>query len=663
MRRTGRGRSFVQWLLAALLCVGLSVGIWVATIWNNFAFHNGLIADDYLIPVAVLALLLVVLGVNPLLRRVAPRWCFSRQWLAVIAGVLFLTALPPSAGILRQLPFPLADAVARANTEVAMADAYEKLSPPPALFPDSLAYGADLPVIRPFLDELEPGAKIPWRAWIAPIAGWSGFVLPWFVMMVALAVMLAKYWQDTEKVPFPLLTIFQALVDVPADAAGKIPPIFRNRIFWIGCLSIFLLHGLGQSHRYFPSAIPEMPLSWNLRPYVTEVPWRYLPNWATNGRLFFTFIAVAFFLPNRTGFSIWSVQIFVAIYLMLGEAYFPPFRGDVIHDARTGTVLAFAAVVVWLARRHLLHVARCTFGRPAHPRDQAYRVAGWCFLAGCAGMLGWFLWVRVPVGYGLIFIGAAVMATLTLMRVVAETGLPLFMLDTGTFLSLLRLIPLSWRSLPAMYFGGQLSVWLGTGQRVCVGAVAAQALALNKEDDVPKHLKLGGLFMLVLTVALVCGWLLILVMSYHYSETPTGRPISEWGRMQFRKGEDLLRDTINGVNPAAPAEHLPALFTGVGVAIVLFNICQRFPRWPLHPIGLLAAGTWPMGQIWFNVFLGWLIRNLLIQYGGTKAYTVTRPFFIGVIMGELLALFLWSALAGALALNGLEYQSVDILPY
>jgi hypothetical protein len=353
----------------------------------------------------------------------------------------------------------------------------------------------------------------------------------------------------------------------------------------------------------------------------------------------------------------------MAVYFMIGTAYFPPFRSDVIFDVRAGTLIAFSLAIVWLARRHLLHVARCTFGRPVNPRDQAYRLAGRCFLVGCAGMLGWYVWVRVPVGYGLAFVGVAVMTTLTLMRVVAETGLPLFMLETWMFRGLLRLIPLSLRSLPAMYFGGHLSVWLGSGQRVCVGAVAMQAMAVDKDNDVPKHLKLGGLFFLVLAVALVCGWLLILAMSYHTPETPFGRPISWWGRAQFVPGEDLLRETISGVKPAVPAEHFPAILTGIVLATVLFMICQRFPAWPLHPIGLLGAATYPLGQIWPSVFLGWLVRNLLIKFGGTKAYTIARPFFIGVIMGELLALFLWSAIAGALALNGSEYHSVNIFPY
>lgn len=652
-----------RWLIALLVCAALCVWVWFATVWNNFAFRNGLIADDYLLPVATLALLVIVLGLNPILRRFAPGASFSRRWLAVMGGVLFMAALPPSAGILRQLAFPLGAAVQRANTEQPMAKAYEALDAPDVLYPDTLEYNADLPVAGPFIDELGPGETIRWEAWVGPILAWSGFVIPWYVMMVALAAIMSKYWQDEERVPFPLVMIFRSLVDVPDDPARRVPPIFKNRAFWIGCGIVFALHALAQGHRYFPGAVPEFPLRWQMGPYFRQVPWNYLGWWIKNGQLFFSFMAVAFFLSNRTSFSIWSIQVVTAGYMMIGRAYFPPFKGYSINDTRSGAVFAFALLVAWLGRRHMLHVARCMVRAVSTAQDRAYRLAGWCFAAGCAGMAVWFSWVDVPPVYALLFVVAAVLTALTLMRVVAETGLPLFFLGTDTFLRLLRLLPLGWRTLATMYFGGLLSTWLGSGQRVCVGAVAAQAMAINREDDVPKRVRLGGLFLVVLAVSLVGGWLVILLMGHHHSQTPCGRPVAWWGIRQFRPGEDLLLNTISGISPSSLSEHLPYLAFGGLLVVVLAQLCQMFPAWPLHPIGLLGAGTWCVAQIWPNVFLGWLIRNLLIKIGGTRAYNAARPFFIGVLMGELFALFLWSAISGALALNEMEFHSVNILPY
>lgn len=651
-----------RWL-AVLVCAALFVCIWIATIWNNFAFRNGLIADDYLLPVAVMALLIVVLGINPLLKLFAPRLSFSRRGLVVLCGVFFMAALPPSAGILRQLAFPLGEAVHRANTQQTIAEAYEALSPPSALYPDTLEYNADIPVVEPFIDELDPGESVPWHGWLAPIVSWSGLVIPWFVMMLALSVIMARYWQNEERVALPLLTIFRSLTDVPEDRTHKIPPIFKSRSFWIGCLAVFVLHSLVQGQRYYPGSVPCVPLRWNLALYFKEPPWNYLGWWMKHGQLYFSFLAVAFFLPNRTSFSIWFFQVILAFYVMIGRAYFAPYQGYGVTDMRTGSIIMFSLVVTWLARRHLGYVARSMFVRVRSPRDRAYRIAGWVFVVGCAGMFAWFIWVRVPVVYTVLFVVTAVMVTLTLMRVVAETGLPLFFFGTETFTSLLRLIPLGLRSLPGMYFGGLLASFLGSGQRVCVGAVATQALALDRDSDVPRHVRLGGLFLVVLVVSLICAWLLILYMSYHYSETPGGNPIAWWGRQQFRHGENLLLSTIQGGSPAELVRHVPYMFSGSMLVILLYNLCQMFPAWPLHPIGLLGAGTWCVAQIWPNIFLGWLIRNLLVKLGGTHVYIAARPLFIGMLMGELFALAAWSSVAGVLALNDMDYYPVNILPF
>lgn len=650
-------------ILAILICALLMLGIWVATIWNNFAFHNGLIADDYLMPVSTFALLIIILAINPLLRRYAPRFSFSRRWLCVICGVLFMAAMPPSAGILRQLVFPLGDAVNRANNDPTVAEAYEKLAPRQALYPDTLVFEAELPVIEPFLDELDEGETIPWKEWGKPIAAWSGIVIPWFAMMIALAAILSSYWLNKERVPFPLLTIFRSIIDVPEVGRRNTPAIFRDRIFWAGCAIVFILHAMSQAKQYFPTRIPAIPLDWRLWRYYTETPWRYLPGYFKHGRLFFTFMAVAFFLPNRTSLSIWLVQVVAAFYIMCGNAYFPPFEGHVIGDTRTGAAIAFSLVVLWLARHHLRHVGRCMVLPVNSKTDRAYRIAGWLFVFSCAAMFSWFLWVRVPAAYAAVFVIAAVLSALVLMRVVAETGLPLFFMSTPTFLNFLKMIPISMRSLSASYFGGIFSVWLGSGQRLCVGAAATQAMALDKDDDVPRHIKKAGLFMLVLVVSLVCAWLLILVMTYNNSETPDGRLIAWWGRQQFKPAENLLVDTVTGVRGLPFLEHLPGLLMGASLVILLYGLCHLVPWWPVHPVGLVGTGTWCVSQIWPNVFFGWLIKNALLKYGGSKAYTAAKPFFIGAVIGELLALFIWTGIALTLAANGLDYESVTILPY
>ena len=66
---------------------------------------------------------------------------------------------------------------------------------------------------------------------------------------------------------------------------------------------------------------------------------------------------------------------------------------------------------------------------------------------------------------------------------------------------------------------------------------------------------------------------------------------------------------------------------------------QRFLWWPLHPLGLPLSAVF--GSAFFSVFLGWLFKTAIVKYGGVKMYVTTRPFFIGVILGQFATSGVW----------------------
>ncbi len=77
--------------------------------------------------------------------------------------------------------------------------------------------------------------------------------------------------------------------------------------------------------------------------------------------------------------------------------------------------------------------------------------------------------------------------------------------------------------------------------------------------------------------------------------------------------------------------------------MALMTARRRFAWWPLHPIGLIVMGTWLMERVWFSFFLAWLIKGLLIKYGGFRLYTNAIPFFLGLILGQFAIAGLWVA--------------------
>jgi len=43
---------------------------------------------------------------------------------------------------------------------------------------------------------------------------------------------------------------------------------------------------------------------------------------------------------------------------------------------------------------------------------------------------------------------------------------------------------------------------------------------------------------------------------------------------------------------------------------------HRFFWWPFHPLGFVVAAGFNTSQIWFSAFIAWLLKAIILQYGG-----------------------------------------------
>ena len=88
-------------------------------------------------------------------------------------------------------------------------------------------------------------------------------------------------------------------------------------------------------------------------------------------------------------------------------------------------------------------------------------------------------------------------------------------------------------------------------------------------------------------------------------------------------------------NPSKSAEpHFGALSAGAVVMFVVTAMRARFYWWPIHSLGFLMANTWPARNLWFPFLLGWLIKVVVMKFGGGAMLRTVRNFFLGVIMAE-----------------------------
>ena len=98
----------------------------------------------------------------------------------------------------------------------------------------------------------------------------------------------------------------------------------------------------------------------------------------------------------------------------------------------------------------------------------------------------------------------------------------------------------------------------------------------------------------------------------------------------------------------APDETLIAEsgFMGIGFLLttVLMFFRMRFVWWPFHPAGFAISTSWGMHVTWSCLFMSWLIKWLILQYGGVVRHRKVAPFFLGLILGEFTIGSLWTIL-------------------
>ena len=85
----------------------------------------------------------------------------------------------------------------------------------------------------------------------------------------------------------------------------------------------------------------------------------------------------------------------------------------------------------------------------------------------------------------------------------------------------------------------------------------------------------------------------------------------------------------------------------IGLVLVLLFSAARlhFTWWPLHPMLFVTWNTPHMPHFAGSFFIGWVIKKLVIKYGGTGVYNKTRPFMVGIIAGEIFGAILPSIVA------------------
>lgn len=499
-----------------------------------------------------------------------------------------------------------------------------------------------------FLGQITAG-QIPWHAWTMMLTAWSIMLLLSYSLLFFLSLALRRQWTAHEALSFPLLQVPMQMVEFDHAHAGIHEARFwSNKGMWLGFALAAFANSLRGLNAHFPDW-PRIPIQESQPITFTEHPWNVIGT--LGGEIHLGGIGLAYLLPREISFSFWLFFLLTKFELVLctilgfpelvlqrdtyqGQPVFITFQG-------IGGWVAMGAILLWTARgslgkmcREALRQNRSEDGDPFSPR---FIVIG--FLVSFIALMGWCLFSGLSLKIALAFLGIYLLASLVLTRFVVETG---YVFSQLTFSSLewittaiFGTTAIGASDLTRLTFVNT-TLLRDARTNIMPGFMHTMKIAQELHLDRRQHrrLLLGVLAATALTLLVTLVVTLLTLYSagtlsvYHfYKDGPQG---------VFRGTAQILKE-----KPELQPNNIAWMGVGATLVCAMAFARSRFMWFPLHPMGFLLASGGSMGRWWFPYFAGWLIKSIVMKYGGSDAYRAARPFMLGLILGNIAAMVFW----------------------
>lgn len=474
------------------------------------------------------------------------------------------------------------------------------------------------------------GSGVPWQAWIVPIGFWSTYLLLTSAIWICLAGILRRIWIDQERLTFPIAAM-------PLEVMSPKENIFRKPLFWIGLGIPVALQSLLVFNNWWPS-IPAVQLKAFYLPVFTSPPWNAMPN---IGIGFYPMaIGLAYFVPSDVSLSCWVFAVAMRL-VYVGAAVFGVEAADTAasrfpfkEEQASGAWLALAGIVIWGARHHWRTVIATVSAREREAVQRMAIVAIGCSLA-CVGMMAS---VGIPVLAAAIVFAVYLAYALTGARVRAEAGAmwtfsPVGWFPHKTMTSILGANGLNDQALMA---GSHFNMihWDMRAQSL---PYVMEGLDIAERSGIRWRTVLALVAVFTIT-ALALGWWCTLSKLYSIGAS-TARADS-YALRKVQISFDEANRVATGAKGWDPQGVAAALFA-VGFTVILTWI-RRAGIPGLHPIGYVLCNTLIMGAFIVPFFMAWLAKTVVLRFGGHKSYRTSVPFFVGVILGDVVAQGGWA---------------------
>ncbi|HRU05295.1 MAG TPA: hypothetical protein P5137_05920, partial [Candidatus Brocadiia bacterium] len=498
-----------------------------------------------------------------------------------------------------------------------------------------------------------PGGSIPWGPWLGPIAFWGGFFVALSVMLVCLAALLRRQWVERERLAYPIMGLATELLHNQPREGEK--PFWRNPLMWTGLLAAFGLASLWPLSRLSTDLL-QFPFT----PPKTDYYW-----FDGSGSLILRFkfstpiIALTYLIPQDVALSCWFFnmlyQLQRRLYANTGFDVVPFYEpyvwgGPAFSGQAIGAFLFVGMSSFWLARRHLAHVWRGLW-RPGPVEGEGdeilpYRAACLGLAASFAVVTGFLVAMGSPLWMALLVLVAAVFCMVAITKIAIQCGLGWLDAPMPAPTMVTTLAGTQGLSTQALASLGAHFAWT-TPMRLTELGTVSHGLKVASDARASKR-GLVAAVMLGGVVGLAVSFAFHMRVAYNRGGANSyGWFYSSYARLPW----NYAVDKMNRPEPAG-WRSMGFIAAGAGVAGFMQFMRSSFVWWPFSVVGYAGAMLSTTNKFWFSIFLVWLVKGMLVRYGGQRAYRAGKPLFLGLFLGQILAQGLWYLLGRAAGFQG-----------
>ena len=614
-------RSFIAGILFSILVA-------VVDHYSTDVVHASFMAIDHMPCGAIFIFFLLVFLINTILKKINKKIAFSSGELLTIYSMMLVASSVTEMGFGSQI-LPIISAPTYYSSSE---NQWDTLIIP---YLKKYLIVTDEKAVKYFYEGLPKGMSIPWKVWLLPLLVWLPFIFVLYFVMICVASILRKQWAEREKLVYPLTILPREMVE---EGKGILPKFFKNPLMWFGFAIAFIIGTSVALNFYFP-AFPKIQL-------VKSIP-IFRRTLTLTFRVSFPVMGFVYFVNLDVAFSLWFFNLLfkiikgffniagiastenVGIYGCSGEAIFA--------HLGMGAMIMMVGYSLFLWRSHLKDVWNGAIGKKVDDSDEilSYKSAFWGIVFGSLFMILWLTFSGMKWYISILFLIFAFIIWITLTRIVCEGGIPTLVATTIASVQIVSMFG-SKNLTPFTILALALTYIYAADLRTFPLASSSMSLKIIENSEKNRRAFFWAIFLAII-INIITTLILELKLAYKYG----GINLTNWyfvggPQAPYKYAADIIK------NPTT-SNKIGWLCRAIGFITmgILIFARQNFLWWPLHPIGFLVGPVWLMDQLWFSIFVVWLIKKLILKYGGVGIYNKFKYFFLGLPLGLYTCAGIW----------------------